>query len=215
MDALVRKHHEKGFQVIVHAIGDAAIDEVLTAFEKATGGRNNDLRHGIVHCQITDVPLLQRMANNNILTFMQPIFLTHDLYTIENRVGKELASTSYALATMKRLGITAAYGTDSPVESMSPLECIDCAVNRHDVANGYPDGGFYPGECVDVYTAVDAYTTGSAYAEFSEDTKGRIKEGYFADMVLLDRDIFAMPPKEIRAARVLWTMVGGKMAYQA
>jgi len=214
MDALVRKNHENGFQVIVHAIGDAAIDEVLTAFEKATGGHNNDLRHGIVHCQITDMPLLQRMAHNDILVFMQPIFLTHDLYMIENRVGKELAATSYALATMKKLGIKAAYGTDSPVESMSPIECIDCAVNRHDVANGYPEEGFYPGECVDVYTAVDAYTAGSAYAEFAEDRKGRIKPGFFADMTLLDRDIFTIPRKEIRTARVLWTMVGGKMAYQ-
>jgi predicted amidohydrolase YtcJ len=215
MDALVRKNHENGFQVIVHAIGDAAIDEVLIAFEKATGGHSNDLRHGIVHCQITDLPLLQRMAHNDILTFMQPIFLTHDLYMIENRVGKELALTSYALATMKRLSIKAAYGTDSPVESMNPIECIDCAVNRHDVANGYPPEGFCPGECVDVFTAVDAYTAGSAYAEFAEDTKGRIKPGFFADMTLLDKDIFTIPKKEIRTARVLWTMVGGKMAYRA
>jgi len=214
MDALVRKNHENGFQVIVHAIGDAAIDEVLAAFEKVTGAHHNDLRHGIVHCQITDLPLLQRMAHNDILTFMQPIFLTHDLYVIENRVGKELAATSYALATMKRLGIKASYGTDSPVESMSPLECIDCAVNRHDVANGYPAEGFYPDECVDVYTAVDAYTIGSAYAEFAENRKGRIKQGFFADMTLLDKDIFTISKKEIRTARVLWTMVGGKMAYQ-
>jgi len=220
MDALVRKNHENGFQVIVHAIGDAAIDEVITAFEKvignsATSGRNNDLRHGIVHCQITDLPLLQRMAHNNILAFMQPIFLTHDLYVIENRVGKELAATSYALAAMKRLGIKTAYGTDSPVESMNPIECIDCAVNRHDVANGYPEEGFYPSECVDVYTAVDAYTAGSAYAEFAEGRKGRIKPGVFADMTLLDKDIFTIPKKEIRTARVLWTMVGGKIAYRA
>ena len=215
MDALVRKNHENGFQVIVHAIGDAAIDEVITAFEKTNGDRNNDLRHGIVHCQITNLPLLQRMANNDILAFMQPIFLTHDLYVIENRVGEELASTSYALATMKKLGIKTAYGTDSPVESMNPIECIDCAVNRHDVANGYPEEGFYPGECVDVYTAVDAYTTGSAYAEFAEGRKGRIKPGFFADMTLLDKDIFTIPKKEIRTARVLWTMVGGKIAYQS
>jgi len=214
MDALVLKNHKNGFQVIVHAIGDAAIEETLNAFEKATGGHTNDLRHGLVHCQITDLPLLRRMADNGILAFMQPIFLTHDLYMLENRVGRELASTSYALATMDKLGVKAAYGTDSPVESMNPLECIDCAVNRHDVANGYPEEGFYPGECVDVYTAVDAYTIGSAYAEFAEGYKGRIKQGYLADMTLLDRDIFAVPRKEIRKAQVIWTMVGGVMAYR-
>jgi predicted amidohydrolase YtcJ len=214
MDALVLKNHKNGFQVIVHAIGDAAIEETLNAFEKANGGHTNELRHGLVHCQITDLPLLRRMADNGILAFMQPIFLTHDLYMLEDRVGKELASTSYAHETMNKLGIKAVYGTDSPVESMSPLECIDCAVNRHDVKNGYPEEGFYPSECVDVYTAVDAYTTGGAYAEFAEDYKGRIKAGYLADMTLLDRDIFTIPRKEIRKAQVLWTMVGGIMAYR-
>jgi predicted amidohydrolase YtcJ len=214
MDALVLKNHKNGFQVIVHAIGDAAIEETLNAFEKATGGHTNELRHGLVHCQITDLPLLQRMADNGILAFMQPIFLTHDLYFLENRIGRELASTSYAHATMNRLGVKAVYGTDSPVESMSPLECIDCAVNRYDVTSGYPEEGFFPNECVDVYTALDAYTIGGAYAEFAEDYKGRIKPGYLADMTLLDRDIFTIPKKEIRTAQVQWTMVGGVLAYR-
>jgi len=214
MDALVLKNHKNGFQVIVHAIGDGAVEETLNAFIKANDGSTNDLRHGLLHCQITDLPLLQRMADNGILAFMQPIFLTHDLYVLEDRVGKELASTSYALATMDKLGVRTAYGTDSPVESMNPLECIDCAVNRHDVTNGYPEEGFYPDECVDVYTAVDAYTIGSAYAEFAENYKGRIKPGYLADLTLLDSDIFTIPRKEIRKAQVLWTMVGGVMAYQ-
>jgi len=214
MDALVLKNHKNGFQVIVHAIGDAAIEETLNAFKKASGGHTNILRHGLVHCQITDLPLLRRMADNGILAFMQPIFLTHDLYMLENRVGGELASTSYAHQTMHKLGVKAVYGTDSPVESMNPLECIDCAVNRHDVANGYPEEGFYTGECVDVYTAVDAYTEGGAYAEFAENYKGRIKTGYLADMTLLDRDIFTIPRKEIKTAQVLWTMVGGVMAYR-
>jgi len=220
MDALVLKNHKNGFQVIVHAIGDAAVEETLNAFDKANdfkktnSGRTNELRHGLVHCQITDLPLLRRMADNGILAFMQPIFLSNDLYVLESRVGKELASTSYAFATMNKLGVKAAYGTDSPVESMNPLECIDCAVNRHDVTNDYPEDGFNPDECVDVYTAVDAYTAGSAYAEFAEDYKGRIKPGYLADLTLLDRDIFTISRKEIRKAQVLWTMVGGVMAYR-
>jgi predicted amidohydrolase YtcJ len=132
----------------------------------------------------------------------------------EDRVVKGLASTSYAWAAMDKLGIRTSYGTDCPVESMSPIECIACAVNRYDVSNGYPEGGIYQAECVDVYTAVDAYTAGSAYATFEENRKGRIRQGYLADMVLLDRDIFAIPKKEIREAKVIWTMVGGNMAYQ-
>ena len=213
MEALVKKAHKNGLQVVIHAIGDAAIEQVLESFEKLIRGRHNELRHAIVHCQITDLPLLERMAKSGILAIVQPLFLAHDLYMFEDRVGKKLASTSYAWATMGKLGIRTSYGTDCPVESMSPIECIDCAVNRHDVSNGYPGGGVYPDECVDVYTAVDAYTTGSAYATFEENRKGRIKQDYLADMVLLDRDIFTISKKEIRGAKVLWTMVGGNMAY--
>lgn len=214
LNAMVEKAHKNGFQVVIHSIGDAAVEEVLDAFIKANGGRKNDLRHGVVHCQITDLPLLRRMADNDILAIVQPIFLAHDLYMVDARVGKELASTSYAFATMEKLGIKASYGTDSPVESMAPIDCIDCAVNRHDVSNGYPEGGYYPAECVDVYTAVDNYTIGSAYATFTENQKGRIKADHLADLVLLDRDIFTVPKKEIHTAKVLWSMVGGAIAYR-
>jgi predicted amidohydrolase YtcJ len=214
MDALVQNAHKNGIQVVIHSIGDAATEEVLDSFEKVTSEHKNEMRHAVVHCQITDMPLLERMAKNDILAIVQPLFLTHDLYMVDARVGKELASTSYAFATMEKLGIKVAYGTDCPVESMNPLDCIDCAVNRHDVSNGYPEGGYYPDECVDVYTAVDNYTVGSAFATFTEDQKGRIKQDQFADMVLLDRDIFAIPKKEIHTAKVLWTMVGGNIAYK-
>jgi len=214
MDGFVQKAHNAGLQVVIHAIGDAGIEQALDSFEKVIGSKKNELRHAIVHCQITDLPLLRRMAKSGILAIVQPIFLAHDLYMLEDRVGKELASTSYAWATMEKLGIKTSYGTDCPVESMSPIECIACAVNRHDIANGYPEGGVYPDECVDVYTAVDAYTSGSAYATFDENRKGKIRQGYLADMVLLDRNIFTIPKKEIREAKVLWTMVGGNMAYR-
>lgn len=199
--------------MIVHAIGDAAIDEVLNSFEKVTSKGINPLRHAIVHCQITDKGLLERMAANNILAIVQPIFLTHDLYIVDSRVGEELASTSYAFNTMEKLGIRAAYGTDCPVESMNPLECIHCAVNRQDIESGYPEGGYYPQERVDVWTAVDNYTMGSAYATFEEEVKGRIKPGFYADLVMLDKDIFSIPPEGIKNAHVLMTMVGGQIVY--
>ena len=213
MDTLVHKAHTNGLQVIVHAIGDAAIDEVLNSFEKVTNKGSNPLRHAVVHCQIADKGLLERMAANNILAIVQPIFLTHDLYIVDSRVGGELASTSYAFNTMEKLGIRAAYGTDCPVESMNPLECIHCAVNRQDIESGYPKGGYYPQERVDVWTAVDNYTTGSAYATFEEEVKGRIKPGFYADLVMLDKDIFSIPPEEIKNARVLMTMVEGQIVY--
>ncbi|MDR2793215.1 MAG: amidohydrolase [Treponema sp.] len=210
---LIKKAHKSGMQVIVHAIGDAAVEEVITDFE-ALGDPCNTLRHGIVHCQITDKTLLSRMAKSNLLAVVQPIFLANDLYIVENRVGAVLASTSYAWGSMERLGIRASYGTDAPVEPINPLYGIACAVTRKDLTKNYPKNGFYPEECVDVYTAVDNYTRGGAHAHFDENRLGRIRLGYAADMVLLDTDIFSIPPHEIPSARVLWTMIGGERVFE-
>ncbi|MDR0708207.1 MAG: amidohydrolase [Treponema sp.] len=210
---LIEKAHKHGMQVIVHAIGDAALEEAIKGFE-ALGDPRNPLRHGIVHCQISDKTLLSRMAKSNILALVQPIFLSSDLYIVESRVGAALASTSYAWGSMERLGIRASYGTDAPVEPLNPLLGIACAVTRKDLSKQYPENGFYPEECVDVYTAVDNYTTAGAYAHFDENRLGRIQAGYEADMVLLDRDIFTIPPDEIPSAHVLWTMISGETVFE-
>jgi predicted amidohydrolase YtcJ len=210
---LIEKADKNGVQVIVHAIGDAAIEEVIKDFE-ALGDPRNPLRHGIVHCQITDKALLSRMAQNNLLALVQPIFLSNDLYIAESRVGAALASASYAWGSMERLGIRAAYGTDAPVEPINPLLGIACAATRKDLSKNYPENGFYPEECVDVYTAVDNYTTAGAYAHFDENRLGRIHAGYAADMVLLDKDIFTIPPEEIPSAHVLQTMINGETVFE-
>ncbi|GHT77527.1 amidohydrolase [Spirochaetia bacterium] len=217
--ALIQKADAQGLQVAVHAIGDAAVDAVVSAYEALTtaGTRAgpNPLRHALIHCQITDRLLLERMKQQDILALVQPIFLANDLYIAESRVGRALASTSYAWGTMEKLGIHAAYGTDCPVESINPLEGIACAVTRKNASADYPKGGFFPEERVDVYTAVDNYTAGTAYANFDEHRTGRIAPGYLADLTLLDRDIFTLQAEEIPSARVLLTMIGGEAAYSA
>ena len=122
--------------------------------------------------------------------------------------------TSYAFGTAAETGIHASYGTDCPVEDLDPFACIYCAVTRKDL-KGQSAGGFYPAECVDVETAVDAYTMESAYHEFREDVKGRLKAGYYADLVVLDRDIFTCEPEAILGTNPVLTMVGGKVVYRA
>ncbi|MDR3139377.1 MAG: amidohydrolase [Treponema sp.] len=211
---LIIKAHARGLQTAIHTIGDAALEAMLDCFEAVTSAGNNPLRHGIIHCQITDRPLLERMARNRILALVQPIFLTHDLYITESRIGPGLASTSYAWKTMEDLGVPTSYGTDCPVETINPLAGIACALTRKDLDRNHPPEGFFPQERVDVYTAVDNYTLGSAYANFDEKHIGRIKAGYLADMVLLDKDIFTIPPEEIPRAKALWTLVGGNMVYR-
>ena len=106
----------------------------------------------------------------------------------------------YAFGALLRKGVHLSYGTDCPVEVCNPFPNLYMAVTRKD-RHGRPADGFYPGECVDVETAVDAYTLESAYAEFQEDVKGRIKPGYYADMGLLDRDITQTDLRRLRGDR--------------
>ena len=203
---------EYGLQVVTHVIGDAAVERTIDCYEHAFVDGKNKLRHALIHCQITDEALLDRIAEKDILVFAQPIFLDYDMNIVEELCGSELTSTSYAFGSLYRKGAHVSYGTDCPVEYYNPFENIYMAVTRKN-RKGQPAGGFYPKECVDVETAVDAYTYESAYAEFMEDRKGRIREGYYADMVLLDRDIFTVDPMEIKEIKPVMTMVGGKIVY--
>lgn len=214
MDEYCQLAKEHGIQVVTHVIGDLAISSTMDCYERAFVGGENKLRHALVHCQITDAPLIERIKDTGILVAAQPIFIDYDMNIVEELCGKELASTSYAFGTMLRKGIHLSYGTDCPVESCNPFENLYEAVTRKD-RNGNPEGGFYAKECVDVETGVDAYTVESAYFEFMEDKLGRIKPGFLADMVLVDRDIFTIDPMEIKDAKSVMTMVDGKIVYQA
>ena len=214
MEAFVSAASAMGLQVVTHVIGDDAVEKVINVYEKHLDGGNNTLRHALIHNQITDRPLLEKTARLNILSFYQPIFLDYDMHAVESRCGKELSSTSYAFRTLHELNpAIVSYGTDSPVEDCNPFPCLYSAVTRKD-KTGFPEGGFYPDECVDVETAVDCYTTGSAYAEGMEDKKGRIMPGFYADFAVLDRDIFTCDPMKIRDILPVLTVCAGEIAYE-
>ena len=214
----IKKASAGGMQVLVHAIGDAGIDAVLHAFEavaseKVTTIKQNPLRHGIIHCQITSADLLERMAGQKILALVQPVFLADDMHILESRVGPRLASGSYAWHSIQKMGIPVSYGTDSPVSSLNPLPNIEWAVLRRNSEDPLSKC-FVPDEKVDVYSAIDAYTAGSAFSCHNETYLGRIAVGYFADLVFLDKDIFAIPPQDIHKARVLRTLCAGETVYE-
>jgi predicted amidohydrolase YtcJ len=213
-ETLIKKAAAGGLQAAVHAIGDAGVAAAISAFETVTGPACNPLRHGVIHCQITRHGDLKRIAKNHVLALVQPVFLADDLHILENRVGPDLAATSYAWGSMSRLGIPVSYGTDAPVSPLNPLLNIAWAVRRQDPEKGLPPEGFYPAERVDLFTAVDAYTSGSAYSDFSEGYLGRIRPGHFADLAFLDRDIFSLPPREIHRARVVRTMLAGETVWE-
>ncbi len=212
MDEYCRIAAEYHVQTVTHAIGDEAIRRVTASYEKAFISGKNIYRNSIIHCQITDPELIQRIAKSGILVQYQPLFLNADLHTAEARVGKRLASSSYAFQSLTKAGGKISYGTDSPVEDLNPFPNICCAVTRQDF-QGFPSGGFYPDEKVDVFTAIDAYTQGSAFCEFAENRKGMIREGFLADAVMLDRDIFSIQPEEIKEIKPVLTMTGGKIVF--
>ncbi len=213
MDEFCALAKDAGMQVVTHCIGSKAVEDTIKSYEKAFINGKNELRHALVHCQVTDKETLDRIIADDILVLAQPVFIDYDMHIVEELCGAELASTSYAFGTLLRRGAHLAYSTDCPVESCNPFPNIYHAVTRKD-KSGNPPEGFHPDECVDVETAVDAYTAGSAYAEFAEDFKGRIKPGYYADMTLLDKDIFTIDTMEIKDIKPVLTMVGGEIVFE-
>jgi len=204
---------QKGIPVITHAIGDGAVESVLNTYERILQGKENTLRHGIVHNQITTKRQLERIVSSNIAVMAQPVFLDYDLHIVRKRIGEELAKTSYAFNTLYQQGALICIGTDAPVEDSNPFRNIYAAVTRMD-QQGYPKGGYQPEERMTVEEAVDAYTYLGAKNQFQEKIKGKLLPGYYGDLIVLDRDLFTIDPSEISDTQVEITMVDGKVVYR-
>ncbi|MDR1271397.1 MAG: amidohydrolase [Clostridiales Family XIII bacterium] len=213
LNELVRISNAHGCPVAVHAIGDRAIELILDSIENVREGGDQSIRHGIVHCQITDTPMLERIQGLKAITLIQPIFIDYDMNMAESRVGPELVATSYAWKTMMDMGIHASFGTDSPVEPFDPMRNIYCAVTQQNIT-GEGKRVFLPAQKVSMDEAVRAYTFESAYASGEEGIKGTIAAGKLADFVVLDHDLFDLESYEdILDTKVLATVFDGKAVY--
>ena len=202
--------HNNGIPIAIHGIGDAMVEMAVDCFERLQKEYPRaDLRHGIVHCQITDDQLLRRIAKQKLMVFIQPIFLNYDLHIVEKRVGKELAQTSYNWKSLLKYGGLLSIGSDCPVETFDPMKNIYSAVTRKDL-KGYPEQGFYPEQRLSVQEAVSAYTRGSVYAVYQEKQQGSLEAGKYADMVVLDQNIFQCKAQEIKDISIWKTFAGGK-----
>ena len=210
-NAIVKFADDNGCQVVTHCIGDGAIDLVLNGYESVIKNGENKNRHRGIHVQITDREMLQRFKDSDILAEVQPIFIDYDMNVVEDRVGRELANQSYAFGDLFRMGVHVSYGTDSPVEDLNPWHNIYCAVTRKNLAGTKT---YRRDQKVDIYDAVDMYTTASAYASFEENKKGRLLPGYFADFAVLDRNIFQITPEEVRDTICLKTVLAGRTIYE-
>lgn len=212
-DEMIGYANSRGMQVAVHAIGDACLDNVLNAVEKAlTEHPVKDHRHGIVHCQISRADQLERMAKLGLHIYAQTIFLDYDIHIVEDRVGAERASTSYSWKTLKDKGLSVSNGSDCPVEFPDVMRSIQCAVTRKTVVDGL--GPYLPDQAFTVKEALDSYTIRSAEASFEENIKGRIEPGFLADFTVLGEDPFETDPEKIHLIPVEETWLGGKCVYR-
>lgn len=210
MDEIVAACHEENLQVACHAIGDGACERFVNAVEKVMRADPKPLRHRVVHCQFGDEGLYRRMAGLGMGADVQPAFVPTDAPVTPARVG-DRAGSSYAWKTLLDVGVHVGGGSDSPVEDFSPLWGIHCAVNRP-AAHG--DGApFLPEQRLTVEEAVRLYTVEPAVLSDSLSELGTLEAGKLADLVVLERDIFAVPKAEIKDIPVALTMVGGRVTF--
>ena len=202
-----------GFQVAVHAIGDAANAQVLGGIEELAQTYTGDRRWRIEHAQIVDVADLPRFGRSGIIASMQPVHQTSDRAMAEARLGPARLGGAYAWRSMTATGARLAFGSDFPVESPNPFHGLAVAVSRED-AQGQPPGGWRPEERVSFTTALAGFTRDAAYAGFAEDRLGTLEPGKHADFLLIDRDIFAITPAQMRDTKVLETWVGGQRVWE-
>jgi hypothetical protein len=202
-----------GFQVAVHAIGDAANAELLGAIEELAETYKGDRRWRIEHAQVVDPADLPRFARYGIIASMQPVHQASDWRMAEARMGRERLSGSYAWATMLRLDVPLAFGSDFPVESPNPFHGLAVAVSRQD-PDGQPPGGWFPEQRLTLEQAFDAFTRRAAFGAFAEERIGTLEPGRMADFIFIDRDIFrTSDPREIRETRVIETWLGGTQVW--
>jgi predicted amidohydrolase YtcJ len=203
-----------GLQLCTHAIGDQAISIILDLYseiEKAHG--EQDRRFRIEHAQHMAAKDFDRFAQLHVIASVQPYHAIDDGRFAESRIGRDRSSRTYAFRTFLDHGVRLALGTDWEVAPLDPMQTLYAAVTRATLDGKNPNGWF-PEQKLTIAEAVEAYTLGSAYAEFQDQQKGSISPGKLADMVLLSDDLFTIRPEEIRNVKVLKTFVGGKIVWE-
>jgi hypothetical protein len=204
-----------GLQVMVHAIGDKAIRDLLDIYLDAVEANGErDRRFRMEHAQHIAPEDIERFAVQGIIASMQPYHAIDDGRWAEKVIGPERAKTTYAFRSLIDAGARVTFGSDWSVAPATPIEGIYAAVTRRTLDGANPDG-WIPEQKVTVEQALHAYTTDAAYASFEENIKGMLKPGMLADFVLLDRDLTAIPRETIRDTQVLKTVVNGKVVFQS
>ena len=209
--AMFRVAHNAGYPIVVHVIGDGAMDQVVNGYELVMNENPKaNMRHGIIHCQIMDEAQQDRFVKLNLLAYAQPVFVRYDSQIVDDCVGSELAKTSYNWRRYIDLGVHMSGGSDCPVEDCDPLANLYYAVTRMGM-DGKP---WYPENAVTMEEALSMFTIEGAYSAFEEAERGSITIGKYADFTVLDKNIMENPPEELLNTKVLMTVVNGKTVYE-
>jgi predicted amidohydrolase YtcJ len=204
-----------GLQLCTHAIGDQAISMILDIYsEIAKAHGEADRRFRIEHAQHMAAKDFERFAQLHVIASVQPYHAIDDGRWAERRIGHDRAGRTYAFRTFLNHGVRLALGTDWDVAPLNPMLTLYAAVTRATL-DGKNPGGWFPEQKLTVEETIEAYTMGSAYAEFQDNQKGSITPGKLADMVLLSDDIFSITPEKMREVKALKTIVGGKLVWDA
>ena len=212
-----------GLQLAVHAIGDKANRIMLDIYAEilkengprsAASGTGNDRRWRIEHAQHLRPEDFQRFADLGVIASVQPYHAIDDGRWAEKRIGHERCKTTYAFRSLLDHGVKLAFGSDWTVAPLNPILGLYAAVTRATLDGKNPNGWF-PEQKISLPEAIEAFTMGSAYAEFRDTEKGSLTPGKLADVVILDSDLFALPPVQLKSAQVRTTIVGGKIVFQS
>jgi predicted amidohydrolase YtcJ len=205
-----------GFQIYTHAIGDRAVRVALDGYEavrEANGKR--DSRHRIEHIEVISPRDVSRFGTLGVMASMEPIHADPGTVAVWSKaVGEERVKLAFPWRSLEKAGAKLVFSSDWPASiSLDPIRGIHSAVNRQ-TTDGKPKGGWLPEQRVSLETALRGYTTAAAYAEFAEGSKGMLKSGYLADLIVLDRNPFAIPTGELHTLKVEMTLVDGRIVFE-
>lgn len=217
-NAAVAELDKQGLQLFTHAIGDSGIRMALDAYENAEQrNHKRDRRPRIEHIETVSAADVPRFGQLGVIASMQPLHSYPDSDTLDvwaRNVGADRTSRAWAWKSISDAGGHLAFGSDWPVVTLSPWEGIQTAVTRQ-TAEGAPAGGFVPEQRLTVEQAVDAYTMGAAFAGRREKSEGSLEEGKLADLIIVSQNIFDINPHKIGGTKVVTTILGGRIVYQA
>ncbi|HEY0786204.1 MAG TPA: amidohydrolase [Acidobacteriaceae bacterium] len=217
LNSMAAERAAAGFQLGFHAIGDRAVQMALNAFQVAEAARTQahvpgQPRFRIEHSQVLAASDFARYLQLAVIASMQPSHLLTDMHWAPARLGPAREQYAYAWKSFLDAGVPLPFGTDYPIEPITPMRGLYAAVTRSDEAATMR---FHPEQVLSMEQALYAYTQASAYAEFAESWKGRLAAGFAADFVVLDRDLLEAQPAAILTTRVLQTIVAGRVVYRA